>query len=96
MELTVVKIWDLFEHRHLFRARNPKGKLDDGYHLAEMQALLGDPPLEFLARSERSLEFWDENGSCSFLSGTQVSPGTVLTVNFCIRQMGRRRFLPGI
>ncbi|KAF7169144.1 hypothetical protein CNMCM5623_001931 [Aspergillus felis] len=55
-------IWDLFEHRHLFRARNPEGKLDDGYHLAEMQAVLGDPPLEFLARSEKSLEFWDGNG----------------------------------
>ncbi|KAF4230465.1 hypothetical protein CNMCM8980_002688 [Aspergillus fumigatiaffinis] len=55
-------IWDLFEHRHLFRARNPEGRLDDGYHLAEMQAVLGDPPLEFLARSERSIEFWDENG----------------------------------
>ncbi|KAL4780116.1 kinase-like domain-containing protein [Aspergillus varians] len=55
-------IWDLFEHRHLFRARNPEGKLDDGYHLAEMQAVLGDPPPEFLARSERSLQFWDEMG----------------------------------
>ncbi|GIK07106.1 hypothetical protein Aspvir_002761 [Aspergillus viridinutans] len=55
-------IWDLFEHGHLFRARNPEGKLDDGYHLAEMQAVLGDPPLEFLARSEKSLEFWDKNG----------------------------------
>ncbi|KAK1143748.1 hypothetical protein N8T08_006149 [Aspergillus melleus] len=37
-------IWDLFEHRHLFRARNPEGKLDDAYHLAEMQAILGAPP----------------------------------------------------
>lgn len=62
MKLTMAKIWDLFEHRHLFRARNPEGKLDDGYHLAEMQAVLGDPPPEFLARSERSLQFWDEMG----------------------------------
>ena len=65
MQLTVLEIWDLFEHRHLFRARNPERNLDDGYHLAEMQAVLGDPPLEFLARSERSLEFWDKNGLCS-------------------------------
>ncbi|KAJ5551643.1 hypothetical protein N7535_000412 [Penicillium sp. DV-2018c] len=55
-------IWDLFEKHHLFRARNPARELDDGYHLAEMQAVLGSPPVEFLARSERSLLFWDENG----------------------------------
>ncbi|KAJ5355463.1 uncharacterized protein N7496_012675, partial [Penicillium cataractarum] len=49
-------IWDLFEHRHLFRARNAARELDDGYHLAEMA------PVEFL-RSERSLLFWDESGN---------------------------------
>ncbi|KAJ5352948.1 hypothetical protein N7452_001922 [Penicillium brevicompactum] len=57
-------IWDLFEHRHLFRARNSARKLDDGYHLAEMQAVLGSPPAEFLARSERRCLFWDKNGLC--------------------------------
>ncbi|KAJ9214878.1 hypothetical protein DTO166G4_3470 [Paecilomyces variotii] len=56
-------IWDLFEHRHLFSARDPKGKLDDGYHLAEIQAVLGSPPPEFLARSESSLQFWDKTGN---------------------------------
>ncbi|KAH8431040.1 uncharacterized protein LDX57_008701 [Aspergillus melleus] len=55
-------IWDLFEHRHLFRARNPERKLDDAYHLAEMQATLGSPPREFLARSDRSNLFWDKEG----------------------------------
>ncbi|KAB8213320.1 kinase-like domain-containing protein [Aspergillus novoparasiticus] len=55
-------IWDLFEHRHLFRARDPEGNLNDGYHLAEMQAVLGSAPPALLARSERSLQFWDENG----------------------------------
>jgi hypothetical protein len=63
-ELIIAEIWDLFERRHLFRARNPERKLDDGYHLAEMQAVLGNPPLEFLAQSERSLQFWDKNGLC--------------------------------
>ncbi|GKZ53920.1 hypothetical protein AnigIFM60653_005308 [Aspergillus niger] len=58
----VPKIWDLFEHRHLFKARNDEGKLDDGQHLAEMQAVLGRPPAQFLARSERSPQFWDANG----------------------------------
>ncbi|OJJ45156.1 hypothetical protein ASPZODRAFT_100384 [Penicilliopsis zonata CBS 506.65] len=55
-------IWDLFEYHHLFRARNPARQLDDEYHLAEMQAVLGRPPLQFLQRSERSLQFWDEHG----------------------------------
>ncbi|OJZ81013.1 hypothetical protein ASPFODRAFT_65521 [Aspergillus luchuensis CBS 106.47] len=55
------KIWDLFEHRHLLKARNDERKLDDGQHLAEIQAVLGRPPAEFLARSARSLQFWDAN-----------------------------------
>ncbi|KAJ9292808.1 hypothetical protein DTO271G3_8383 [Paecilomyces variotii] len=63
MLLIMAEIWDLFEHRHLFSARNPEGKLDDGYHLAEMQAVLGSPPPEFLARSESSLQFWDKTGN---------------------------------
>lgn len=61
----MAEIWDLFEHRHLFSARDPEGKLDDGYHLAEMQAVLGSPPPEFLARSESSLQFWDKTGLCN-------------------------------
>ncbi|GLA28295.1 hypothetical protein AnigIFM63326_005866 [Aspergillus niger] len=59
----VPKIWDLFERRHLFKARNDEGKLDDGQHLAEMQAVLGMPPAQFLVRSERSHQFWDANGA---------------------------------
>ncbi|RJE18249.1 CMGC protein kinase [Aspergillus sclerotialis] len=59
------KIWDLFEHRHLFRARNTDNKLDDGHHLAEMISILGEPPLEFLSRSEKSRQFWDVNGKWS-------------------------------
>ncbi|PKY06388.1 kinase-like protein [Aspergillus campestris IBT 28561] len=55
-------IWDLMERHHLFKARNPDRRLDDGVHLAEMHALLGCPPREFLSRSEKSLQFWDANG----------------------------------
>lgn len=64
MKLTMALIWDLLEHRHLFRARNLEHKLDDGYHLAEMQAVLGQSPLGFLARSESTLKYWDEIGLC--------------------------------
>lgn len=65
IKLTMDEIWDLFEPRLLFRARNPDHELDDAYHLAEMKAVLGEPPLEFLARSETSCRFWDGNGLCS-------------------------------
>jgi serine/threonine-protein kinase SRPK3 len=57
MKLIIAKIRDLFEHHHPFRARNPAHKLDDGYHLAEMQAVLGSPPPKFLVQSEKSLPF---------------------------------------
>ncbi|KAK2746480.1 hypothetical protein FQN57_003106 [Myotisia sp. PD_48] len=36
-------------------------KYDDAYHLAQMVAVLGPPPLEFLKRSPHSLKYWDEN-----------------------------------
>ncbi|CDM29842.1 unnamed protein product [Penicillium roqueforti FM164] len=45
-------------------ARNP-AELDDGYPLAEMQAVLGSPPLKLLGRSERSHQFWDEKDPLS-------------------------------
>jgi serine/threonine protein kinase len=74
-------IWDLFERRHLFRARNPERKLDDGYHLAEMQAVLGNPPLEFLAQSERSLQFWDKNGLCDIFLPESFTRRENLTIS---------------
>ncbi|KAL4995407.1 hypothetical protein BDV10DRAFT_196768 [Aspergillus recurvatus] len=51
------------EHDHLFRARDEERKLNDEIHLAEMHAVLGKPPSDFLARSERSSILWDEDGS---------------------------------
>ncbi|OAX78096.1 hypothetical protein ACJ72_07601 [Emergomyces africanus] len=55
-------VWDLFEPDHLFKARNSKGQYDDAYHLAQMIAVLGPPPLDFIKRSTNSLKYWDENG----------------------------------
>ncbi|KAL5361130.1 kinase-like domain-containing protein [Aspergillus floccosus] len=57
-EVGIWKIGDPFERRHLSKARNPEGKLDDCYHLADMQAVLGRASVEFLDRSERRLDFW--------------------------------------
>ncbi|CAG7916448.1 unnamed protein product [Penicillium olsonii] len=76
-------IWDLFEHRHLFRAQNPARELHDGYHLAEMQAVLGSPPLKLLGQSERSHQFWDEKGLCDYPS--TINSIIFSNVNGCIR-----------
>lgn len=54
----------MFEGRTLFSGQDPDGK---GYstraHLAEMIALLGRPPADFIKRGNRSSEFFDEDGS---------------------------------
>ncbi|KAE8140333.1 kinase-like protein [Aspergillus pseudotamarii] len=57
-----VLTWDLFEGQQLFQARDAQGRLDDAQHLAEMQAILGPTPLDFVQRGEKHTLFWDENG----------------------------------
>ncbi|PGH28266.1 serine/threonine protein kinase [Polytolypa hystricis UAMH7299] len=39
------------------------GEYDNAYHLAQMVAVLGPPPLDFLKHSTNSLKYWDENGT---------------------------------
>lgn len=63
--LDIVQIWDFFFKTHMFRNKGPDGKPSLAHHLAEMVALLGPPPLKFLQRSEKSLQFWDEQGKSS-------------------------------
>ncbi|GLA86230.1 hypothetical protein AtubIFM56815_010486 [Aspergillus tubingensis] len=57
-----VLIWDLFEDHHLFDGRGPDGCHSDAQLLAEMVAMLGPPPVEWLRKSRRSLEYWDSSG----------------------------------
>lgn len=46
-----------------FKAETPMAStMKYTYHLAEMVAVLGPPPPEFLKRSEHSLRYWDETG----------------------------------
>ncbi|OGM47401.1 protein kinase [Aspergillus bombycis] len=59
---TGTTIWDLVQDSHLFFAKR-EGKLYDEQHLAEMVSLMGPPPPEFLRRSKRSGQFWDEQGN---------------------------------
>ncbi|KAF2769192.1 putative serine/threonine protein kinase [Teratosphaeria nubilosa] len=57
-----VMIWDLFENRSLFRARDPNGEHSTPHHLAEMIAILGPPPLEYLQRSSESAKYFEPDG----------------------------------
>lgn len=59
--ISLFKTWDLLETGTLFFARKD-GLLNDEQHLAEMVSLLGPPPLEFIRRSDKCLQYWDENG----------------------------------
>ncbi|KAK5016105.1 hypothetical protein LTR60_002195 [Cryomyces antarcticus] len=56
-------IWDIYEGKSLFSGQDPDGQ---GYltraHLAEVIALLGPPPAEFIKRGKRSSEFFDDDG----------------------------------
>ncbi|KAB8205359.1 kinase-like domain-containing protein [Aspergillus parasiticus] len=57
-----VLIWDLFEDDHLFDGRGPDGKHSDAQLLAEMMSILGPPSTNFLNKSSRSGEFWNDRG----------------------------------
>ena len=46
----------------MFDARDENKEDSNTHHVAEMVALLGPPPREFLQRSEFALEFFDEHG----------------------------------
>ncbi|EEP78761.1 predicted protein [Uncinocarpus reesii 1704] len=56
-------VWHLLMGEPLFKGRSPCGTYqDDRVHMAEMVALMGNPPLEFTQRSHMSRALWDENG----------------------------------
>ncbi|OBT40188.1 hypothetical protein VE00_08837 [Pseudogymnoascus sp. WSF 3629] len=59
-----VMIWDLFYDKNMFNTRGPDGVPDSLYHMANITALLGPAPLDFLERScsERRQEYYDQNG----------------------------------
>ncbi|KAL3450420.1 kinase-like domain-containing protein [Aspergillus insuetus] len=55
-------IWDMVEGGNLFFAKKYR-ILNDEQHLAEMVSLMGPPPPEFLQRSEKCRQFWDDQGT---------------------------------
>ncbi|KAB8276260.1 kinase-like domain-containing protein [Aspergillus minisclerotigenes] len=69
-----VLIWDIFEDDHLFDGRGPDEKHSDAQLLAEMMSILGPPSTNFLNKSSRSGEFWNEQGRApSFSSSWYLS-----------------------
>ncbi|GAB7357326.1 hypothetical protein MBLNU459_g8284t2 [Dothideomycetes sp. NU459] len=57
-----VMTWDISQNAHLFPARGPGGDKSTEYHLAEMTAILGPPPLDLLRRSETSKTYFGDDG----------------------------------
>ncbi|KAI9842414.1 MAG: hypothetical protein M1837_007159 [Sclerophora amabilis] len=58
-----VLVWDLFQNKHMFDARDANKENSSLHHLAEMIALLGPPPRDFLQRSAIAAEYFDEHGN---------------------------------
>ncbi|KAI0105551.1 kinase-like protein [Nemania sp. FL0031] len=59
-----VSAWDMLQSKKLFEIYDVNDqRLNNAHHLANMIALLGPPPLDYLKRSETYLEFWDERGN---------------------------------
>ncbi|KAI0540260.1 kinase-like protein [Xylaria digitata] len=55
--------WDMLHAKKLFGIYDTNGqRLNDAHHLANMIALLGPPPLDYLKRSKTYLQFWNEHG----------------------------------
>ncbi|RDH36245.1 CMGC protein kinase [Aspergillus welwitschiae] len=54
--------WDMVCSQTLFDGRNSDDVFDDRVHLAEMVAIMGPPPTEFIKRSKIGSVFWDEDG----------------------------------
>ncbi|KAI2008617.1 hypothetical protein LOZ39_005583 [Ophidiomyces ophidiicola] len=62
----VMVVWQLVTGKTLFKGKNKMDDLvfqDDRVHLAEICALIGQPPVEFLKRSEMCPEVWNADGS---------------------------------
>lgn len=61
-----VQVWDLFEGGHMFYGTDPELNVyRSRAHLAEIIALLGPPPREFVARGLLRSKFFSEQGQSS-------------------------------
>lgn len=59
---SATQVWTLFEDKHLFHGLDEKRKSSATHHVAEMVALMGNPPLEYIKRSPDTMNVFDEEG----------------------------------
>ena len=57
-----MQIWDLFEGKHLFRALDEDEIWSPSHHIAEIVGHLGLPSLEYLHRSNETLNVFTKQG----------------------------------
>ncbi|KAI0517286.1 serine threonine protein kinase, CMGC group [Xylaria bambusicola] len=70
-------VWDLFEGGHLFTGHDPElATYRSRAHLAEMTALLGPPPQQFLDQGNLKSKFFSEKGE--FSGGIPLPPARSL------------------
>ncbi|RLL97423.1 hypothetical protein CFD26_104691 [Aspergillus turcosus] len=62
MLISMGKAWDIVSPHPLIDGRNTDGVFDDRVHLAELVALLGPPPPEFLECHHLSSVLWENSG----------------------------------
>jgi serine/threonine-protein kinase SRPK3 len=65
----MLKVWDLFEGKHLFTERLPNRDASAPAHIARMIALLGPPPKDLLKRGQFSGLFFDVEGEWPAVEG---------------------------
>ncbi|KAH6663297.1 putative serine/threonine protein kinase [Plectosphaerella plurivora] len=65
-----LKIWDLFEGKHLFNRRLPSRQASCKPHLARTIELLGPPPPDLLTTGAMTKHFFDEKGKMKTQGGS--------------------------
>jgi hypothetical protein len=57
----------MFEGTRLFTGRNANRQYAERHHLAQLAAILGPPPLDFIQESEKSKSLWSADAVSKLL-----------------------------
>ncbi|KAK6442831.1 hypothetical protein LTR95_000937 [Oleoguttula sp. CCFEE 5521] len=55
-------LWDLLQPKRLFHPYDEGGRYSECIHLAQMSAIMGPPPVDFLRNSKKKDLYWDNEG----------------------------------
>jgi serine/threonine-protein kinase SRPK3 len=59
----MTQLWDLFQPKRLFPAKDSEGRYSEAQHLAEMISVMGPPPVDLLRRAgEKAEQYWEPDG----------------------------------